>query len=1056
MRDVLCSGSGSSPGAGTALRRPFGRSLHLVVALLLLTLAPLAATAQDGSVGGVVVAGQSGAPLAGVQVSVVGADIGGITNAAGRFTVTGVPGTEATLRFQMLGYATVERTVPVGETGLRVALGQSAIALEGIVVTALGIERPKRELTTSVQTMSGEELMRAPEPNLVSALSGKVSGVHILSSNTPGGSARMVIRGINSLTGSNQPLFVLDGIPVSNSAATSGTRGYNAIDYGNAIQDLNPNDIASISVLKGPNATALYGSRASNGAVIITTKKGAGSTGIGMTARTDVTFENPLRLPEYQNLYGQGASGRYVATNDESWGPRLDEGLEFPQVMYGSDPAPFRANPNNVRDFFETGRSTNTSVSLATGSDRASVRLSISNLNHDGMLPGFEQERTTVGVSGTANLTDRLRSEGSLQYVNADVENRPAQGYGEDNVMWQFLWFGRQVDTNLLRQRRRNEDGTQFNWNSRWNNNPYWTMLEDRNWDSRDRVLGGGSLTFALTPWLDVMGRAGTDVASEHRKNIYAAGTKTVSSKTGAFGESNVDRSETNVDFLLSARWPALEGMTLSGAFGGNRRDNQYRSSGAYASELVVPGLYDLGNAAVTPTFSDYREEKRVNSLYGSVSFGFRDFWFVDATARNDWSSTLPAHSNSYFYPSVSTGLIFTELARVPGLGYGKVRAGWAQVGNDADPYQLVDPYIANAPFNGVPRYTASNRLRNANLKPELTESWEVGAELRFLEDRIGLEATYYNSSTSNQIVPVQVTAMTGFQTRVLNAGTISNRGVELLVDAVPVSLANGFRWEIGATYGRNDNRVDALADSLETIVLDTYYGVSVEARRGEPYGNMYGRKYVRDSRGNIVVGANGQPLNSPKNPVGLLGNYNPDWTAGLRNRFHYGPISAHVLVDGQKGGSVYSMTHRYGRRSGVLIETLEGRENGLTPPSEGGGLIVPGVKVVNGDTVPNDIRVSAQDYHRNLGTITEASFFDASYVKLREVRIGYQVPRAWTTRMRLAAADVALIGRNLALWTDVPHIDPETAFNSGNVQGFEYSQIPTARTYGFSVSLTP
>ncbi len=1030
----------------------------LLAGILTLTAGAAEAQAQTGTILGQVTDATTGAPLSNVQISVVGSELGTLSDRAGRYRIAGVPAGTVEVIAQSIGYADLTHTATVrsGETVMvDFRISETAVAIDGIVVTALGIERPRRELTTAVQSLSGEEIAQTPESNLVSSLTGKISGVHIRSSNTPGGSARMVIRGVNSLTGNNQPLFVLDGIPVSNAAATSGSRGYNAIDYGNLIQDLNPNDIQSISVLKGPNAAALYGSRAANGAVIITTKKGVRGAGSGITARSDITFESPLKLPEYQNMYGQGTRGNYYVTYDESWGPRLDAGEMIVQPLYGDEPAPFTSHPGNVEEFFETGLTMNNSVSMAAGDQDASIRLSLANLRQDGMLPGFEQERTTLSVSGGANLADRLRTDASLQYMSAGAENRPAQGYGEDNVMWQFVWFGRQVDTGILRERRFNPDGSQFNWNTRWNNNPYWTQFEDRNWDDRQRFIGSGSATYGFTPWLDLMLRGGTDVSSEHRKNVFAAGSKSVSSSTGAFGETSVSRQETNLDFLLSAEMPGLEGMSLGGTFGGSRRDNHYNSLGAYASELVVPGLYDLGNAAVTPSVSDYREETRVNSLYGTANFGFRDVWFVEATARNDWSSTLPEHNNSYFYPSVSTSLILSDLVDMPYAGYAKVRAGWAQVGNDAAAYQLVDPYLSDQPFGAQPRFTASNRLRNFDLKPEQTESWEIGGEMRFLQDRLGFDVTYYNAETSNQIVPVEVTPLTGFTSRMMNAGTIANRGIELMVDAVPVQLDNGFRWETSATYSKNTNEVVVLAGDLETLVLDTYYGVSVEARVGEPYGAMYGRKYARDSQGNIVVGSNGRPLNSSSNPTGLLGNYNPDWSWGLRNRFEYGPFSAHVLLDGQQGGLIYSMTNRYGQRSGVLIETLEGREEGRTP-DEGGGLVVDGVMVVGGDTVPNTIVVDAQDYWRGLSGITEAHTYDATYMKLREVRVGFRVPSAWTERLRVAAAEVAFVGRNLVLWSDVPHIDPETAFNSGNVQGFEYAQMPTARTFGFSVVLTP
>ncbi len=1033
-------------------------ALVVLVAVLACVAGASEASAQAGIIAGQVIDAQTGFPMENVQISVVGADIGTITDGSGNYRIAGVPAGEIQVRAQSIGFRPVTETVTVvaGElTRVDFTLAETAVALEGIVVTALGIERAERELTTSVQALSGEDLVQAPEANLVSSLSGKVSGVQILSSNTPGGSARMVIRGVSSLTGNNQPLFVLDGIPVSNAASTAGTRGYNAIDYGNLIQDLNPNDIQSITVLKGPNAAALYGSRAANGAVIITTKKGSTAQGLGITARMDVTSESPLRLPEYQNMYGQGTSGRFYTSYDESWGPRMDAGEMIEQPLYGDEPAPFNSHPNNVRDFFELGQNVNTSVSMAAGNENANVRLSLGRVDADGMLPGFAQQRTTVSLAGGAAFTDRLRADASFQYLASDTDNRPSQGYGEDNVMWQFLWFGRQVDTKILQQRRLNEDGTQFNWNTRWNNNPYWTQFEDWNRDGRDRFIGSGSLTYGFMPWLDLMVRAGTDVVSENRKDVYRGGSKSISSSTGAYQETSIAREETNLDFMASARWPGLEGMTLGGSIGGSRRDNSYTSLGVWINDLVIPLLYDAGNAAVTPSMSDYREERRVNSLYGTANFGFRDVWFVDATARNDWSSTLPEDNNSYFYPSVSTSVIVSDLFELPGVSYAKARLGWAQVGNDAAAYQLVDPYIADLPFGSVPRFTASNRLRNANLKPEQTESWELGAELRFLQDRLGFDLTYYSSETSNQIVPVDVTPLTGFTTKMMNAGTIANRGIELLVDAVPVELDNGFRWETSGTFSKNDNEVVELAEGLETLVLDTYYGVRVEARVGEPYGEMYGRLYVRDSEGNIVVGSNGRPLNSSANPNGSLGNYNPDWNWGFRNRFEYGPFSAHVLIDGQKGGTIYSMTNRYGQRSGVLIETLEGRENGRTI-EEGGGLIVEGVKVVNGDTVPNDIVVDAQAYWRGLGGINEAHTYNATYVKLREIRVGFRVPQAWMNRLGMAAAEVALVGRNLALWTDVPHIDPETAFNAGNVQGFEYSQMPTARTFGFSLVLTP
>lgn len=1052
---------------GKSLRAKL-RPTVAALAVLLGAAAPPLLAQSAGTVRGTVTEAAGQKPLAGAQVSAGGRRA--VTDQAGRYALPGVPAGTVVVRAEMIGYTGAQRSVSVADGGEAVAdfaLAPSAVALEGLVVTALGITREQRAVSTSVQQVSGAELSDAREPNLVSALSGKVSGVTITNSNTAGGSARIVIRGANSLTGNNQPLFVVDGIPVDNSSPErTGSTGYNAIDYGNAVQDVNPSDIESISVLKGPNAAALYGSRAANGAIIITTKSGRRGGGSTVSASTGVTFEAPLKLPTYQNLYGQGFNGRFSYKDgkgggtyddtDESWGPRLDDGAMIPQFYSGGQPAPWVSHPDNVRDFFETGRTAHVNGAFSTSTDRANFRLSLSNFDQDGMYPGFQQQRTTVALNGGGDMSDRLRADGSVQYVASDAENRPAQGYGGDNFMWQFLWFGRQVDTRQLRERLRNPDGTQYNWNNRWNNNPYWTALENRNWDSRDRIIGSGSLTYEVAPWLTAMVRSGSDWYEENRKRTYAAGTIGQSGvdANGAFDEATLFRQETNTDFLLTANWGRFGDLEVSSNVGGNRRDNTYRSSGAYVRNLVVPGLYDLGNAAVAPDVRDWRERKRVNSLYGAAQLAFRDYWFVDVTGRNDWSSTLPEGSNSYFYPAVSSSFVFSDA--FPGLGgsvlsYGKLRAGWARVGNDADPYQLLDPYVSDTPFNGVPRYTASNRLRNFGLKPEETESWEVGAELRFLGDRLGIEATYYDKATSNQIIPVQISALTGFTERMLNAGKITNRGVELLVDATPVRLDDGLEWSVTGTYSRNRNEVAELYGDLQTIVLGTYYGVGVEARKGEPYGQMYGRKYARDSQGRIVVGSNGLPLNSSTNPNGLLGNYNPDWTGSLASRLAFRGAALSVLLDTRQGGSIYSLTNAYGRRSGVLAETLQGRER--TPFDS---LVVPGVVVVAGDTVANARKVSAQAYHRGLTGIHEQFVFDASFVKLREVRLGYDVPRNLTGRMRLSGLNLAVVGRNLKLWSDVPHIDPETAFDATNVQGFEYSQVPSARSIGFNVTVTP
>ena len=1028
-------------------------------------LIPALALAQgQGTVQGTVLDSASGHPIPSVQVTVAGTSVGMITNAQGRFRLDGVPAGQHMVRARRIGYTTSEAAVAVtagAVATIDIRLASSASQLDAVVITALGMETAKRAVTNSVQEVSGADLSRGGETNPVAALSGNVSGVTITNSGTAGGSARIVIRGASSITGDNQPLFIIDGVPVSN--ASPDGDGYGAIDYGNAIQDINPADIKSVSVLKGPNAAALYGSRAANGVILITTKDGSGASGTGVTASISNTFETPLKLPVYQNLYGQGYSGNFEFVDgdgggvqddrDESWGPRLDAGEMIPQWFSNGQPAPWVSHPNNVRDFFETGRTTRTNVSFAKGTDNANVRLSISDLDQKGMYPGFKIDRTTASLNGGLDLTDRLHANAAVQYLQGEGQGRPAQGYDGDNFMLQFVWFGRQVDMKKL-QDYKNADGTMRNWNYSYHNNPYWIALENGDNDRTDRVIGNASVTFDFTNWLTGTLRSGTDWSRSDRKRTIAPNPLTSDyHANGGFSTAGIMRRETNTDFMLTAKPSMPSDFSLEASFGGNQRESEYQGSSEVVYDLVVPYVFDLDNAGVAPIPGDYTSRRRLNSVYGLARLGYKDWAYLQGTGRNDWSSTLPVENRSYFYPSVSGSFIFTDAFGIGGsdrtINYGKVRASWTRVGNDADPYQLRSVYSSDLPFGGVPMFGAGNTIANSTLKPELTSAWETGAEIRMFDDRLGLEATYYSKATTNQIIPVQVSGTSGFTSRVINAGEVTNKGVEAMVDLTPVRMDNGFEWSIIANYGRNKNEVAELVGDVETQVLRTYYGLRVEAHKGQPYGSFYGSTYVRDGQGNIVVGSNGVPVRS--SDLSLLGNYDPDWTGGLRNTFRYKGASLSVLFDTKQGGEIYSLTNSYGRKAGTLVETLRGRETAWDQ-----GMIVPGVKVVAGDTVPNDISVTAQTYHRGIQGINEEYVYDASFIKLREVTLTYALPSSLTNKMRVSNAVVSLIGRNLWLHDNVPNIDPETAFGGGNVQGLEYGQVPTARSFGFSVSVTP
>ncbi|HEX7240850.1 MAG TPA: TonB-dependent receptor, partial [Longimicrobiaceae bacterium] len=724
-------------------------------------------------------------------------------------------------------------------------------------------------------------------------------------------------------------------------------------------------------------------------------------------------------------------------------------------------PAPFNCYPDNVSNFFETGRTITNNVALTAGGERANGRLSVTDSRTDGMYPGMELGTFTGAFNGGLQLTQRFGADASVQYIRRSGENRPSSGYTGGNFMQQFVWFGRSVDTGLLKNYK-NEDGSQFNWNYNYHNNPYWLQLENENSDDRDRIIGNVALNYKLTDWLTGTVRSGTDVYSEFRQRAYAQGMWGVPyAVNGGLHEQDLYHQETNTDFLLSANRDLTSDFSLQANFGGNRRYSLDRDVYRGTNQLVVDRVYNMRNSAATPTITEDRYEKKINSLYGQAQFGFRNYAFVELTGRNDWSSTLPEGNNSYFYPSVSGSFVFSDafpslLSGV--LSFGKVRAGWARVGNDADPYQTNVALLAGTAWSGAPSYTWANRLANPNLKPEQTTSTEFGTELRFLDDRLGMDLTVYRSETVDQILPAGVSPTSGYFEQMVNAGRISNRGVELTANVVPIRMDNGFEWEISANYARNRNKVEELYGDLETLPLNPggYWGLTVEARVGEPYGALVGSEYLKDDQGRIIVDANGFPQFGDRV---VLGHYDPDWTGGLSNTFRYKGLSLSALVDTKQGGSVFSVTNMFGMYAGVLEESLEGRctDNQTRPlpyPCSQHGYLVPNSVDANGNA--NTKRVNPQVMQDYVFQLHEAWIYDASFVKLREVRLGYNVPGSLTRRVGVSGLNVSLVGRNLALWTDTPHIDPETSFDASNVQGLEFGQLPGARSIGFNISVTP
>ncbi|HEX6040244.1 SusC/RagA family TonB-linked outer membrane protein [Longimicrobium sp.] len=1096
------------------------RRFRPLLAAAALVFAPAALSAQGPATVQGRASNPQGQPEAGVLVRIESLNVGATTGPDGRYTIT-IPaarvgtGQTAQISASRVGLSTVTRSVslrPGATLTEDFQMAPNTLLLEGVVVTALGLERQERELGVSTTQLAGEDLSRV-ETNVVNALSGKVPGVNITNSGPQGGSSRIVIRGENSITGNNQPLFIVDGVPVDNySTGGNLNTGQGGFDYGNALQDLNPENIASVTVLKGPNAAALYGSRASNGVVIITTKNGSTAGGRPeITVSQNVTWEDELRLPQYQNAYGQGMAGQFSFFDgydnglndgaDVSWGPPLDAGLMIPQynspIVNGvRQPTPWVSHPDNVDQFFDVGRTLNTSVSVAAGSERMNGRFGFSRMDQDGMAPGFGQEATTLSFSGGLDLTDRLDVNSSVQFVQREGHNRPGVGYGEDNPMSQFVWFGRQVDVKDLErnwnQPRGSEEpgsiaGLPYSWNYSYHPNPYFLQLANRNTDDRNRLIGQISASYEFRPWLRGLVRTGTDWYQDSRQKTYAAEGNAASGlyttnpltlnreyvgQNGAFANWDIGFQETNTDFLLTAN-PEMDGaFSASATFGGNRRDVNRTLDYTWVGDLAAPGIFDVSNAAITPDPYSYDSRKRVNSLYGQADLGYNDYLFLTLTGRNDWSSTLPESNRSYFYPSVSGSFVFSDalpaLQNSSWLNYGKLRASWAQVGNDTDPYQLVNTYLADEIFNGLPTFSIPGALRNSSLRPEITESVEMGAELGFFDNRLGLDVTVYDSRTRDQIMPVEISRATGYTSRFINAGTVRNRGVEVLLRGEPIRSGD-VRWETTLSWSANRSKVLELADDVEGLEMTNgdFWGVQQFARVGEPLGQLMGTAYQRDPDGNIIVSSSlGVPLWT--NDRRVIGNFNPDWRAGIGNQISYRNARLNVLFDIKHGGEIYSVTHMFGRYAGVLSETEAGRCTPAGDPALPGyptcdantGIVFEGVnRVINGsDTtyVPNQKVVDAQTLWEYAYSVNEAHMVDAGFVKLREVTLAYDLPGRFTDRLGVTGLQLALVGRNLALWTENDHIDPESAFDNSNVQGFEYAQMPSARSFGFNITVRP
>lgn len=1052
-----------------------------LLAVILLSFTLLHAYAQDIKISGVVTARADGQPLPGVTIGVKGTTAGTQTDVQGRFTITAKP--TDVLRISYIGFTAQEVSAGNGEP-LNIVLQEAPNSLNEVVVTALNISKDKKSLGYAVQGLKARDISEAKETNLVNALSGKIAGVQVTGSQGDMGSSRIVIRGETSVSGNNQPLFVVDGVIVDNSQfqGSNGSR-----DFPNAISDLNAEDIESISVLKGPNAAALYGYRAAAGVILIKTKTGKGAKGLGITVNSNTSFATLKVFPDYQNQYGQGSNGKFSYVNgagagindgvDESWGPALD-GRLIPQFFSNGQPAPFVAHPNNVRDYFNTGVALNNGVALAGSGDKFDYRVSYNNLHQTGVVPNSSQGRNSFLVNATFRPTPKLTVTTIANYIKDDAGNLPgAYGRRATSTMLQFTWFGRQVDINQLRNYR-DANGNTFNWNNSYYSNPYFIAYENTVGQYKNRIIGSVELNYKIIDGLSANFRTGTDYYNDRRKIKVAYGTN--GTPFGSYEEDAYTVNETNTEARLQYTKKLSKDFSLDGFVGGNISTILNEQNDQIAPKLAVAGLYTLSNSRDPLVSSNYYGKLKTYSYFASAQIGFRNYAFLNLTGRNDWSSTLPAASLSYFYPSVNGSLVLSEALdwKSDAVSYLKVRGGWSKVGKATTPYQLINTYNFTAPFGSNPQQSAASINLNPDLKPETTTSGEAGIEAGFLKDRIRLDVSVYNTNSVNQILNVDVSPTTGYSQKLINGGRINNKGLEVQLSATPVK-SQEFTWDVTVNYSRNKSKVVSLDASgqLQSYILGTNRTVQVLAAVGQPYGTLFGTTYTRDASGQIVIGANGTPV--VNNTKSYLGKYTPDWLGSINNSFSYRGINLSFLVDARVGGSIYSNTNRTGTYTGVLASTLPGRgaangglsyyypnnntsaaavqvAAGTSAPSGAtvydDGMIFKGVKA---DGTANTTIVPAQSYYKGFTNVDEAFVYSASYVKLREVKVGYTLPSQWVKGVGLQSATLSLVGRNLwIIHKNVPNIDPETAFNTGNGQGLEDLTLPTVRNIGFNVNL--
>lgn len=1011
---------------------------------------------QDADCKGVVI-DATGEPVIGASVVVKGkTGAGTVTDIDGNFTLKNVKKGE-TLRITSLGMTPVE--VVYNGSNVKVTLKDDSKALDEVVVTALGIKRERKSLGYAIQDVKGDAILNSHENNVANALTGKIAGVQITrSSNGPGGSSKIQLRGNNSVTGLNQPLIVVDGVPMDNFTGADNNDYWNpSADMGNGLSDINPEDIESMSVLKGASAAALYGSRAGNGVILITTKSGRQTKGLGITVTGTVSAESIFMKPDVQTTYGQGTQGVYNSTSGLSWGPRI-EGQEY--VRWDGQKVKMQSY-DNLDNYYGTGTELQENVTLSQKYGKTSIYASMTNMNNKSMTPGAKLNRTNLMLRGVTSFgkNDAWTFDGKVQYIRNKANNRPVSGNNNNNSALGLFTFPTTLDIRDFENCI--DENNEMVWWNKDGNNPYWMSKYSLSDDSRDRFLMNASLKYKVLSWLTAEIKAGTDMYTlEATRRVYSG-----NSNVTTLYEQNINHFyENNFSYLLTATKDNIFdkfGGTVT--FGGNLMATKKTGMKGLASKLVIPNKFSLNNGENKADISETYTQKKINSLYGTVGINYDGWAFLDATFRNDWSSALSKENRSFFYPSVSASWLFGEMFNKIGkkmpswFSFGKIRASYAEVGNDMDPYQLYNLYSTSPDSHGGITASSSNTLYNKNVKNELIKSYEVGVELKFLNNRLGLDFAWYKSNATNQLMNLPVNSLSGYNYKKINAGDIQNTGVELMAYATPIRTKD-FEWTINYNISHNNNTIKDLYDGVDRYQLGGYDNIRIYAIKGGKYGEIWGTKFLRvedgQYKGQLLLTSDGLPQATSE--MEKIGDQQATCNMGLTNSFSYKGWNLSFQIDARIGGEIFSGTNAMMQRSGTAAATAPGGKRV-------DDMIVAGVyKDASGNYVQNTNKVTTQQYWNavagtgNMG-IGEANIYSASNIRLRNVSLGYNVPSSILAKTNFIQSLKAgfTVTNVFMIHSNMNGIDPESVFaTSTNATGFEYAGIPTTRSFVFNVSI--